>query len=145
MVGGGGGSGYFTNLSEYGYTASGGQAAMVSGTATLTAGNYTVTIGAAGIAGPGGYGGSGSNGGDTIFGGNIAGGGKGGIVAGYVGEKHPGYGGTATVVMAGLVGSNGTQGDTSPKYDSYGAGGTVGSYWTNTGGPGYIRIRYLGE
>lgn len=144
MVGGGGGSGYATNWSEYGYIARGGQAAMISGTATLTAGTYTVTIGAAGTAGPGGYGGHGGNGGDTIFNGNIAGGGKGAIVAGYIGEKHDGYGGTATVVTAGLTGSNGAQGGTSPKYGSYGAGGTVGAYWTSAGGPGYIRIKYLG-
>lgn len=140
MVGGGGGGGYFTNYSEYGYVAQGGQASMISGIVTLAAGEYEIIVGEAGAAGATGYGGSGGNGGDTTFNGNTAGGGFGAMVAGYIGEKHNGYGGTATVVSAGLTGSDGEQGNTNPKYNEYGAGGTAGGYWSNAGGPGYIKI-----
>ena len=147
MVGGGGASAYFTNGSEYGYTATGGQAAMVKGNIEISAGTYEATIGTGGQN----YGNTawGGDGGDTTFLGNTAGHGFGAAVAGYIGEKHPGYGGEPTVAdeyVGKLIGYGSTidgQGVTTPIFENYGAGGTVGGYWSAPGGTGYLRIRQL--
>ena len=139
LVGGGGSGAATTNWSEYGHVANGGQGALIQGITNISAGTYSINIGEAGPAhGNGSWGG---NGGDTTFNGNTAGGGKGGRTAGYIGEKGPGYGGTATVVSSGLTGTDGANGNTSGIYGSYGAGGGVKwPYSAQQGTGGYVKI-----
>lgn len=141
LVGGGGASGYYTNYSEYGYAAKGGQASMISGTTEIDGGTYAITVGGPGT--PKNNMLSGGDGGDTSFANNVAGGGFGGVVAGYIGEKHDGFGGEATVSSIGLLGINGGQGVTTPIYGSYGAGGVTFQWASAKGGSGYARIELL--
>ena len=132
LVGGGGG-GHTDGASVHPYNYGGGSGAYVYGIKTLTAGTYTIVVGAA-AAGD-------TNGGDTSFDGEIAGGGK----------RSTGGGGVATTTLSYINGNNCKLGNVypsiggAPVYENYGRGATA-----NNGGlygqtAGYIRIEYLGE
>lgn len=111
LVGGGGGGMTVTR---------GGEGAYISGNMSLSAGSYTIIVGAKGN--------SDSNGGDSSFENNIAGGGK-----------SNGNGGTATVVKAGLTGQNGASQSTNGWINGYGAGGRARKAGTN----GYCKIEVV--
>lgn len=153
LVGGGAG-GWTHNVLSSNYAAGGSSGAMISGTTELAAGTYTLVIGA-GSAGEcynhtGDY--NIANGGDTSFVNQVAGGGIGHSET-YPGTTNPTTrpGGSATVSLAGLTGTNGNsavgQANGKSVYDNtdsgYGAGG--GHYYNDgfepyNGVNGYAKI-----
>lgn len=130
LVGGGGG-GYRGAWAEGGHwlwtSAGGGSGAYVHWWQYLTAGAYSVTVGAAGSSSSS-YGVSAGNGGNTVFLSQTAGGGIGGHGGGY----YP-VGGSGGTYSTSYTGTNGNPGDTSGMagtanggssvYSGYGAGG----------------------
>ena len=130
LVGGGGG-GYRGAWAEGGHwlwtSAGGGSGAYVHWWQYLTAGAYSVTVGAAGSSSSS-YGVSAGNGGNTVFLSQTAGGGIGGHGGGY----YP-VGGSGGTYSTSYTGINGNSGDTSGMagtanggssvYAGYGAGG----------------------
>ena len=98
----------------------GGSGGYIYGNLEITAGTYTIVVGAAG-------------GGNSSFKENVAGGG------GNASNHGDGSGGTCVVVSSGLTGSNGTSGSTTGRINGYGAGGS----FVGTGASGYCKIEVL--
>lgn len=131
LVGGGGG-GHTDGAGVHPYNYGGGSGAYVYGIKTLTAGTYTIVVGAAGAGN--------SDGGNTSFAGEIAGGGK----------KSTGGGGVATTTLSYINGNNGSFGNVwagnggASVYNGYGTGATANNGGLSGQTAGYIRIEYLG-
>ena len=128
----GAGGGYATSHGGYWtQNANGGSGGLITGTITLPAGSYKVTVGSGGsgsaVEGGTAYG---RKGGDTSFAGQTAGGGGGGT-ADYLNGSWAGAGGTCIVTETTLIGSNGSAGSTTPRYENYGGGNS---------GQGYVKI-----
>lgn len=150
MVGGGSGGWAFLNTSlgtKIMYRSSGASGAYIGGNMTLTAGTYTVNVGAGGAKSYGNASGSSGAGGNTTFNGQTAGGGK------ASSRGSAGAGGTATTTLSGLTkkngnagtvwnGNSGTQAGGASVYNSKGKGGNASSSSgdTTAGGVGYFKI-----
>lgn len=142
MVGAGGG-GTSANYSAWHTYRNGGSGAMLQGTITLNAGNYSVTVGAGGEQA---YSTAwnatiyAKDGGSTTAFGKTAGGGGGSW--GHAGNNkgEDGEGGTATA-STGWTATQGKSGDTTGVYNGYGAGGK-GNPVTD-GKDGYIFIKSI--
>lgn len=130
LVGAGSGACYNVILRE-----KGGSGAYISGTTTITAGTYTVVIGA-GSAGATGTSNTISAGGNSTFNGNTAGG------APSWTPKSGSSGGTASVSSSGLSGQNGSGQNSTGWISGYGAGGntTKNQAATIKGKDGYCKI-----
>lgn len=165
IVGAGGGcaswGGYYSNGYTWNASGGGGSGAYVHGTQRITAGTYTVIVGAGGAgvrnAGIGAGTTTAYDGGNSSFGGHVAGGGKGGVA---INGSTGGAGGTATTTLTGesgnaggsmgyVVGANAypiqnISGGAS-KYGGYGAGGyiTNQSLDNYNGKDGYVKISFV--
>lgn len=133
LVGGGSGACYGINQSN---RVKGGSGAYISGTTTITAGTYTVVVGA-GSAGVTAVRDTVSAGGNSTFNGNTAGGA--GSWTPYRGNS---TGGTASVSSSGLSGQNGSGQNSTGWISGYGAGGnnTNNQAATIKGKDGYCKI-----
>jgi len=131
LVGAGSGACYWYTRAE-----KGGSGAYISGTTTITAGTYSIEVGAgsAGVLNP-------SNvvsaGGNSTFNSNIAGG-----APSWRPNSITSVGGTATVVSPGLSGQNGNSQDSTGWISGYGAGGNTTNNQAATikGKDGYCKI-----
>ena len=133
---GGGSGGTWGWTEQVGSVKQGNSGGYISGTTTISPGNYTVVIGAGGS----GAGGSGyqypGSGGASSFANNVAKGAVAGVAFGGQGS-----GGTYSISSSGLTGQNGGAPDTTGWINGYGAGGTAGYLsYANPGKAGYVKI-----
>ena len=133
LVGAGSGACYGNNTAN---RKKGGSGAYISGTTSITAGTYSVVVGA-GSAGVTNVNTTVSAGGNSTFNSNTAGG-----APSYVPFRANSSGGTATVSSSGLSGQNGSSANTTGWISGYGAGGntTNNQAATINGKDGYCKI-----
>lgn len=148
LVGGGGGGSYSNSYGSWTNTQNGGSGGMVTGNCSLTKGNYTIVVGAAGtglysVNGGGGAGGTAGSGGQSTAFGNTAGGGGGAYTwTGYFDSRGSAGGAGSASAISGCTASNGAAGSTSNRYGNYGGGGPGGggSAANNNGKVGYCKV-----
>lgn len=118
--------------------AKGGSGAYISGTTTISAGTYTIVVGAGSAGRDSSYIGTINAGGDSTFLNNIAG----GAPSWNTGQEDEGPGGSYTVVSTGLSGQNGNTGDSTGWINGYGAGASASSDSSSNlrGKDGYCKI-----
>lgn len=137
LVGAGSGGQYY-KIGGTSVKIPGGSGAYISGTMTISAGTYTIVIGAGSAGMDSAYYSNISAGGNSTFSNNIAG----GAPAWNTGQYKEGPGGSYTVVSTGLSGQNGNAGDSTGWINGYGAGAPASSSSSSNlrGKDGYCKI-----